>query len=273
MALARELPPNFVLKYGSHNTPDAGMCLMEAVAFVAGEPHSDSPRCASPKLAAIGRSLNDRYTDDERQLLAPLIPRLVGTRTTLEHDRKRSCLMIDASIRGIAPMGLDAVGWSDLGDKLRAIAPVVDTASARAAHVVTQAVRGEAKNRYAAASASVSYAASAAEHASYAAITASYASASVSYAFASAFASEYASASVSYAASAAEHASYAAITASYAAEYASAAYAAAASVSYAASAAEHAADGAAFARGRSLARRPIVEATVRAFESAIDLAA
>jgi len=79
MALARELPPNFVLKYGSHNTPDAGMCLMEAVAFVAGEPHSDSPRRASPELAAIGRSLNDRYTDDERQLLAPLIPRLVGT--------------------------------------------------------------------------------------------------------------------------------------------------------------------------------------------------
>lgn len=75
----RELPENFRLLYGSHSTADDGLCLMEAVAYIAGEPHSDHPACASPVLSAIGRSLNDRFRDDERQLLVPLIPRLVGT--------------------------------------------------------------------------------------------------------------------------------------------------------------------------------------------------
>jgi hypothetical protein len=55
------------------------MCLLEAAAYVAGEPWSDSPECVSPVLAAFGRSWNDALDDENRQMLKPFIPRLVGT--------------------------------------------------------------------------------------------------------------------------------------------------------------------------------------------------
>ena len=71
---------------GSHDPdPDGQMCAMEAVAFVAGEPWSDHPQCASPVLGAFMRAWNDGLPDAERTaLLLPLVPRLVGTRASAE---------------------------------------------------------------------------------------------------------------------------------------------------------------------------------------------
>ena len=37
-----------VLQKGAHRSAAEGMCIMEAVAYVAGEPFSDHPSCASP---------------------------------------------------------------------------------------------------------------------------------------------------------------------------------------------------------------------------------
>src|SRR3954453_23724766 len=56
---------------------DKRACLLEAVAFVAGEPWSDSPSCTSPVLGTFGRSLNDVLPDDRRQQLKPYILRLI----------------------------------------------------------------------------------------------------------------------------------------------------------------------------------------------------
>ncbi len=67
------------LANGAHASRDAGVCLMEAVAWFAGEEHSDRPSCTSPVLAAYARIINDSLSQSERQLLVPLIPRLVGT--------------------------------------------------------------------------------------------------------------------------------------------------------------------------------------------------
>jgi hypothetical protein len=224
---------------------------MEAVAWVAGEPHSDRPRCASPVLGAIMRGLNDRFTDDERQLLAPLIPRLVGTRASADIERKRAYVMVDAAIREFAPMGLDAVKWTDLADRMRAIAPIVDMASAQSALTICREIRSAASGRRGGADA---YAA--ADAYAYAA-AAAYAAYAAAYAYADAYA---------YAAAA-----YAAYAAAYAYAYAYA---------YAAAAAAAAADADADklspeerARIRSLARRPIVEATVRAYGRAIAIVA
>src|SRR4051812_26804584 len=86
----RELPPGFALKHGSHRSPDDGMCLMEAVAYFAGELHSDSPQCACPVLTSHGIRLNDRFSDEERQLLAPLIPKLLNTRSTRDVEQRRA---------------------------------------------------------------------------------------------------------------------------------------------------------------------------------------
>ncbi|HWC30714.1 MAG TPA: hypothetical protein VG845_11600, partial [Dehalococcoidia bacterium] len=66
------------LDAGGHK-PDGEFCVMEAVAYVAGEPWSDSPECASPVLGAFLRSWNDTLDDETRQLLKPYVPRLVGT--------------------------------------------------------------------------------------------------------------------------------------------------------------------------------------------------
>src|SRR5215831_14318509 len=77
------------LKQGAHS-PDSTFCVMEAVAFVAGEPWSDSPQCACPVISVFLRAWNDslRTDADRDRLLKPLIPKLVGTRNkSLEECR------------------------------------------------------------------------------------------------------------------------------------------------------------------------------------------
>ncbi len=46
---------------GKHNGPDDGMCLVEAAAWVAGEPFSDHPVCVDPVIAAFAE-FNSRVT-------------------------------------------------------------------------------------------------------------------------------------------------------------------------------------------------------------------
>ena len=46
------------LKSGAHS-PDSTFCVMEAVAFVAGEEWSDHPVCACPVISAFMRAWND----------------------------------------------------------------------------------------------------------------------------------------------------------------------------------------------------------------------
>jgi len=62
------------LEHGSHQDPDSGVCLLEAVALFAGEKHTDHPRCVSPLLGDVGIRLNDRATDTQRQDLKRFIP-------------------------------------------------------------------------------------------------------------------------------------------------------------------------------------------------------
>lgn len=38
------------LQCGSHKEAQKQFCVMEAVAYVAGEPHSDHPQCACPVI-------------------------------------------------------------------------------------------------------------------------------------------------------------------------------------------------------------------------------
>lgn len=81
----RRLLPGGELESSSHEvgydgTPD-GVCLMEAVAWVAGEEHSDHPKCACPILTDIGIEINDNTDDSGRQRLIPAIPALIGSKT------------------------------------------------------------------------------------------------------------------------------------------------------------------------------------------------
>jgi len=68
----------FELKRGNHDRPEDGLCVLEAVAWFEGEPHSDHPRCVCPVLAHFCRAFNDRL-GERRQDLVPYIPRLANT--------------------------------------------------------------------------------------------------------------------------------------------------------------------------------------------------
>ena len=58
---------------------EQGVCLLEAVSYIAGEEFSDHPQCVSPVLGAYGRRLNDWLADEDRQKLKPFIPQMIGT--------------------------------------------------------------------------------------------------------------------------------------------------------------------------------------------------
>ena len=122
---------DFTLDYGSHESRDEGVCLMELVARVAGEPHSDLPDTASPTLAAYARLVNDRLDDDARQRLLPLVHDLTHTNcTSCEGTRGHTLarialaeygpgLLHDAGLDHLAPLaGGDRHDCQTLADQL-----------------------------------------------------------------------------------------------------------------------------------------------------------
>ena len=114
----------FDLLAGGHGKNAEGqMCIMEAVAYVAGERWSDSPTCTSPILASFMRQLNDRLSDEKRQELKPFIAKMVGTRDG--RDEERSWLISDWTIRVALPTWLEVSGQTETAAKLRAL-PQID---------------------------------------------------------------------------------------------------------------------------------------------------
>jgi hypothetical protein len=99
------------LTSGSHERRDEGLCAMEAVAFLAGEPHSDAPACACPILGAFARRLNDARwpTDADRtEAMRPAVLALVGSRSAKATERARRAYLVDCALRWYAPMALMA---------------------------------------------------------------------------------------------------------------------------------------------------------------------
>lgn len=135
------------LEKGAHTSPKDGMCVMEAVAFVAGERFSDNPQCASRVIGAFLRSWNDDLPSDEdrTRLLKPLIPRLVGTAAPYEIEERRAFLSIDWYIREFLPAWLDLLPTcTEDAATLRSLLPVVDLATLSAAAPLLEAAREKA---------------------------------------------------------------------------------------------------------------------------------
>ena len=99
-----KLLEGLTLHSGSHK-PGSEMCAMEAVAYIAGHPWSDRPECVCPVIAAFVRSWNDGLPNNAERdrLLKPLIPRIIGTRSTPEVEKARSMLALDWYIRTFLP--------------------------------------------------------------------------------------------------------------------------------------------------------------------------
>jgi hypothetical protein len=122
------------LAAGAHGSRNDGMCAMEMVAWLAGEPHSDEPGCACPVLGALVRACNDAMSDAQRnRWLRPLVPVLVGTRATAAVERARGLLVLDALVRELLPRRLRREGRRDEAKLLAELAPIERLVDARAA--------------------------------------------------------------------------------------------------------------------------------------------
>ena len=102
----------FKLARGAHKEPEDGLCFMEAVAWLEGEPHSDQPTCVCPVIGAYIRSLNDFLPDDLRQKLIPYLPRVVGT-VSLGSDVQRGQILAWKAITQFVPIILTVAGLLD----------------------------------------------------------------------------------------------------------------------------------------------------------------
>lgn len=108
---SRELPDDFRLGVGSHKAPGKRMCTMEAVAWIAGLPHSAAPDCASPIITIFVQALNDRMDEERRQHLRRYVPRLIDTcDPRLEPDQAR--LLASRAIDHFLPAALHDAGHS-----------------------------------------------------------------------------------------------------------------------------------------------------------------
>ena len=101
------------LANGSHRDRSNGLCAMEVVAWLAGEPHSDHPACACPVLSAFMRSWNDAMPDADRtRLLRPLLPKLIGSASTQAVAERRAYLALDWLVREHTATWVD---WPSVG--------------------------------------------------------------------------------------------------------------------------------------------------------------
>ena len=163
------LPP---LAKGAHDFDAGAACMMEAAAYVAGEPWSDRPVCVCPVIAAFARNLNDAMPDDTTRdtLLRPLIPLVIGTRGGPDAERRRSFIAADFAVREAAPIALRAAGLGSHADTLAELPRVIDTQTATAATAAADAYAAAyataaayaADAAYAATAATAAYAATAA---------------------------------------------------------------------------------------------------------------
>ena len=100
----KELLPGGRLEHGSHDDPTDGVCLMEAVAWVTNEPHSDQPSCADPAITSVAIQLNDAAESAaERNKLIRAIPSLVGSvtnssRVRFNRMRAAACWVVKTAI-------------------------------------------------------------------------------------------------------------------------------------------------------------------------------
>ena len=143
MTLALE---TVVLTSGSHASREDGVCAMEMVAFLANEPHSDSPACTSPVIAVFVRSWNDAIPDDEtrNRLLKPILPRLIGTVGSPAVEQRRADLAFDWMVRVSTPAWLRLAKLDAEAAALAALPPLLDRSAVLAAQPTIERARQRA---------------------------------------------------------------------------------------------------------------------------------
>jgi hypothetical protein len=97
------------------------MCATEAIAWLAGEPHSDAPDCLSVVIGDFLRRWNDDLDDEQRQRLKPFLCPAIGSAAGREIEIMRSFVAGDWLIRTCVPAYLDAASYQDYAASLRGL--------------------------------------------------------------------------------------------------------------------------------------------------------
>ena len=106
---------------GSHSNRENELCVMEAVAWMAGEPHSDAPICASGVITDFLVKWNDALPNNAYRegLLKPLVPKVVNTKASQQVEMKRRKMCADWIIKVYAPVWLNSIGLISHADAVR----------------------------------------------------------------------------------------------------------------------------------------------------------
>jgi hypothetical protein len=137
---------DYTLAYGTHASPTEGRCAMEWVSHLAGEPHSDQPRCVSPVLRALCVALNDGLEYNRRQQLRPYLTRTIGTAED-GLDVERAWLALDWLLREYLPTWLTQARLEPEAIRLAGLDPVLDERSLRRALSAVNTARSAARER------------------------------------------------------------------------------------------------------------------------------
>lgn len=122
--------PFLALARGKHDSLDDGLCVMECVAYVAGESHSDAPACACPVVAALARAINDVTDDEGRDILARRILQIARSQNGTELTNARLNRLVDQLTRVYLPGVLRSAQLPEMATGLAALAPL-DTRAAQ----------------------------------------------------------------------------------------------------------------------------------------------
>ncbi|HJV09547.1 MAG TPA: hypothetical protein VJ653_07690, partial [Acidimicrobiales bacterium] len=148
------------LAAGAHDSREDGVCVMELVAWAAGQPHSDMPPCVSPILRDFTMRWNDDLDDTARQRLLPYAARTVDGRVVPGplagtagdgHDERRAWLLVDWQIRTFTPAWLRLAGLQTEADRLAGAAGIVDHDTLAAVQSNLEQARSKAVAAWAAA--------------------------------------------------------------------------------------------------------------------------
>ena len=137
------------LSSGSHADFEKGACVMEAAAYIAGEPWSDHPKCACPVITSFMIAWNDGLPSDAERdrLLKPLIEEVIDTKATLAVAKRRSYMALDWLIRVHTPKWLDLVpALATHAKALRDLEEIADLAGASAAGANVKAAGDAARD-------------------------------------------------------------------------------------------------------------------------------
>ena len=85
------------LSKGSHKGQNDGACIMELVSYLAKEPWSDHPACASESVTAFAIWINDSGDQSHRDQLLELAPKIVNTRDW-KKEAKRASIFADYAL-------------------------------------------------------------------------------------------------------------------------------------------------------------------------------